>query len=243
MRIADDVYMLELEYDGRTYHPALINCPGGQLLIDSALPMLCGQLISEIGENGFDAANIGELIITHQDFDHIGCLKELKRSFPHISLLCHEAEAKYISGEVKHIKISDLEKRADTLIGDESAWLKQLRSNAEKYCLPADGVLADGQLLPYCGGIEVIYTPGHTPGHICLYLKRSRLLIAGDALNADKGQLLGPSPKFSHDMDMAIGSVKKLASRDIAQIICFHGGLVTNNIRESLENIIEEYSK
>ncbi len=44
--------------------------------------------------------------------------------------------------------------------------------------------LADGQRLDLAGGVRVIFTPGHTPGHIALYLERSRTLIAGDALRA-----------------------------------------------------------
>ena len=57
-----------------------------------------------------------------------------------------------------------------------------------------DMAVADEEVLPYCGGITVIFTPGHTPGHICLYLNQSKILIAGDALVAVHGELRGPNP-------------------------------------------------
>jgi glyoxylase-like metal-dependent hydrolase (beta-lactamase superfamily II) len=50
-----------------------------------------------------------------------------------------------------------------------------------------DEHLEDGDLLDLVGGIRVIFTPGHTPGHLSLYLERPRVLVAGDALTAEGG--------------------------------------------------------
>lgn len=38
----------------------------------------------------------------------------------------------------------------------------------------SDRTIKDGKELSYCGGANIIHTPGHTPGHICLYLKNIR---------------------------------------------------------------------
>jgi glyoxylase-like metal-dependent hydrolase (beta-lactamase superfamily II) len=42
--------------------------------------------------------------------------------------------------------------------------------------------LSDGDVLPVAGGIQVIHTPGHTPGHISLLHSDSGVLITGDAI-------------------------------------------------------------
>lgn len=49
--------------------------------------------------------------------------------------------------------------------------------------LDPDGFLRDGQMIP-CGTlrIEVIHTPGHTPGGVCLYIADHKTLISGDTL-------------------------------------------------------------
>lgn len=62
-------------------------------------------------------------------------------------------------------------------------------------------------------GLEVINTPGHTPGSISVLDTEIGLLIAGDALNGnDAGtEVLGPNPDFSADMGLATDSVRKLA--------------------------------
>jgi glyoxylase-like metal-dependent hydrolase (beta-lactamase superfamily II) len=58
-------------------------------------------------------------------------------------------------------------------------------------------------VLPYCGGITVI----HTPGNVCLYLKKHKILIAGDIFAVNDGQLF-PS-KLSMNLDPAVqGKIK-----------------------------------
>ena len=39
--------------------------------------------------------------------------------------------------------------------------------------------LKHGQVLPYCGGIEVIHVPGHSEGNACYYLASKKAIIAG----------------------------------------------------------------
>ncbi|MHB8917725.1 MAG: MBL fold metallo-hydrolase [Desulfocucumaceae bacterium] len=66
-----------------------------------------------------------------------------------------------------------------------------LKANYQNLKADVGRTVADEEELPYCGGITVIHTPGHTPGHICLYHKQSRTLIAGDALFAEGGLRAG----------------------------------------------------
>jgi len=72
-------------------------------------------------------------------------------------------------------------------------------------------------------------TPGHTPGHVCLYIKSHRLLIAGDQLRVEDGFLVGPAEMYTPDMPTALKSLTKLADFDIDSVICYHGGLYGPN--------------
>jgi glyoxylase-like metal-dependent hydrolase (beta-lactamase superfamily II) len=63
-----------------------------------------------------------------------------------------------------------------------------------------DEHLKGGERLDLAGGTKVIFTPGHTPGHLSLYLERSKVLIAGDALRAQRGSLNGPNPAMTLEM-------------------------------------------
>jgi glyoxylase-like metal-dependent hydrolase (beta-lactamase superfamily II) len=71
-------------------------------------------------------------------------------------------------------------------------------------------------------GLRVIATPGHTPGHVCVFDPAGSLLILGDAMtNMDK--LGGPSPQYTADMAQAHQSVKKLAKLKFERAVFGHG--------------------
>lgn len=59
--------------------------------------------------------------------------------------------------------------------------------------------------------LDIIETPGHTPGHISVLDPVARVLVAGDALNGTDGGVTGANPSFSEDMVLAGDSVMKLA--------------------------------
>jgi glyoxylase-like metal-dependent hydrolase (beta-lactamase superfamily II) len=132
------------------------------------------------------------------------------------------------------------------LMGERLQQLPEhLRAEVERMCknppkTRIDTVLTDGQELPFCGGISVIHTPGHTPGHISLYLRKSRTLIAADALESIHGKLQGPNPHNTPDMITAVQSLKRLLRFPIDRIICYHGGLCDENAEAQLRQLIGE---
>ena len=72
-------------------------------------------------------------------------------------------------------------------------------------------------------GLQVVDTPGHTPGHIAIFDADSRVLVAGDALNSTFDGLTGPTPEFTPDMPTAEESVRKLAALQPQVILVGHG--------------------
>ena len=73
-------------------------------------------------------------------------------------------------------------------------------------------------------GLEIIGTPGHTPGHVAVYDAETRVLVAGDALiGADGDAIAGPSPQFSTDIDLANQSVLALAALPAETVVFGHG--------------------
>lgn len=86
-----------------------------------------------------------------------------------------------------------------------------------------DRTVTHGERLPWCGGIDIVHTPGHTSGHISLYLTASKTLIAGDAVVIEDGRLNIANPQQSWDLKEAIRSVHRLLDYDIERILCYHG--------------------
>lgn len=77
-------------------------------------------------------------------------------------------------------------------------------------------------------GLDVIGTPGHTAGHICLLDSLAGVLVAGDALVGAEGGVISPDPQFSSDHDQALRSVEKLSGFAYEQILFGHGEPVTS---------------
>jgi glyoxylase-like metal-dependent hydrolase (beta-lactamase superfamily II) len=105
-----------------------------------------------------------------------------------------------------------------------------------------DEHLEDGERLDLAGGIRVIFTPGHTPGHLSLYLERPKVLVAGDALTAEEGHLNGPNPPLTLDVGEAARSVRRLAELDVETIVCYHGGVVDEDADGQLHRVVRETS-
>lgn len=86
---------------------------------------------------------------------------------------------------------------------------------------PTEGVaVGDGDSV---AGLEIVETPGHTPGHISVLDSIGGFLITGDALTGADGGLAGPNPGFSEDIDLANASVAKLAGFDYETVLLGHG--------------------
>ena len=63
-----------------------------------------------------------------------------------------------------------------------------------------DVTLHGGDVLDICGGCEVIDTPGHTPGHISLYLPAQGTVVTGDAMVLEQGSPAVANPQFAFDL-------------------------------------------
>ena len=72
--------------------------------------------------------------------------------------------------------------------------------------------------------LEIIETPGHTPGHISVLDSAGGLLVAGDALNGGgESGVVGPNPDFTADLMLANASVVKLAGGEFETVVFGHG--------------------
>jgi glyoxylase-like metal-dependent hydrolase (beta-lactamase superfamily II) len=232
MKIANGVEMLEIEANlslgPGIIHPVFIWDQNEAILVDTGLPGLLPPIREAAGKTGVPFSKLSKIIITHHDLDHVGSLTRiLKESSHKIEVLAHQKEKPYIQGEELPVKMA----RSSTISEEQREKIKLIYNNT------VDRTLSDGEELSCCGGIIMIHTPGHTLGHICLFLKENKILIAGDALNVVNGQLVGPAPQFTFDMDMALNSLKKLAKYDIEKVICYHGGLFTDHANQRIAEL------
>jgi glyoxylase-like metal-dependent hydrolase (beta-lactamase superfamily II) len=100
------------------------------------------------------------ILLTHGHFDHVLAVPQLKAVYD-IPVYLHEAEQE--------------------LLGDPSANLSTWQG--EGFGLKADRFLTDLEVFTLAGfQIQVLHTPGHTPGSCCYYLAGEDALFSGDTL-------------------------------------------------------------
>ncbi len=90
---------------------------------------------------------------------------------------------------------------------------------------PVDITVSDGDNLSWCGGCRVVSTPGHTPGHISLFLEKLRTVVTGDAAALENGTLAIANPAFTLDINQAEISLQKLLTLDADTYVYYHGGV------------------
>lgn len=88
-------------------------------------------------------------------------------------------------------------------------------------------------------GLQIIATPGHTPGHISVLDPVGSLFVAGDALTNQDGNLAGPSPQFTADMAVANESVRKIATFDFGTALFGHGEPIESGASEAIAELAE----
>lgn len=229
MKIAEGLDILELGNEERRMNATLIWDDKNVILIDAGLPGQIENIREEVEKAGVSFDRINKIIITHHDLDHIGSLSSIvKNSKSEIEVLAHSGERPYIEGDKIGIKITP--ERLSSMPDSMKETIKQLKTKVNR-------VVKDEENLPYCGGIDVIYTPGHTPGHICLYLRKYKALVTGDAMNVVNNELIGPNPEYTFDMEEAMESLKKLTKYDIETVICYHGGVFTKGSNERIAKL------
>jgi len=237
MKIAEKIEMLEVKGNNGTIYPVLLHDEQNLVLVDTGFPMQSGDIIRAMEELGFDAKEITGIILTHSDIDHIGGIKDFKKLSNKIQVMAYVDEALYITGDKVPVKLAALE--SGNVPEEKKQWHTMLKQGFAMSHTGIDRTLLDGEILPICGGVEIIATPGHTPGHMCLYCKDGNVLIAGDALNIKDGELIGPRPEMTYDMQLGLESVKKLENYDIDSVISYHGGLYTGDVKTALKEIVD----
>ena len=116
------------------------------------------------------------IVLTHAHGDHIGGVLDLKREYQ-VPVLIHESEEELLN---------DAEKNLSSMIPMKEVAFK------------ADRNLKDGDIIPFGNvKLEVIHTPGHSPGCICL--KSEDDILTGDTLfraSIGRTDLYGSSDKI-----------------------------------------------
>jgi len=202
-------------------------------LIDVGLYGSSTQIVDFIRRLGRSVEEIGLIIITHNHFDHMGGLAEL-RELTRVRVAAHKAGVVNINEELPF--------PGGRGIGRLLRFrpFSSLRQHLTLKPEDVDILLEGGEVLEPLGGLKVIHTPGHSPGSISLFSPGNKLLFVGDALVRSRKSLGLPHKMVSIDRAQAIDSAREMAQLDF-DILCFgHGRPLAGDARARLLKLLEK---
>jgi len=191
----------------------------GLTIIDAGLPRSEKKILKYIADLGKSAGDVKRIILTHSDLDHVGGLAALQKA----------TGARTYASQIE----------ADAIATGKPS--RQIRSSG--FSLPrflfsllspffkakpfqVDEILTEGQSLPFLGGLRVIETPGHTPGHISLFAPKVGVLFCGDSMVTDESGIHGSRPTVTWDEARAKESARKQAELGASIVCSGHGPVV-----------------
>ena len=206
--------------------PAVLCDEENRVLVDCGYVGSLPKIEEALRQNGLTPEEITHIILTHHDHDHMGAAAAFKQKYPDVLILASAGEEPYVSGTKKSLRLEQAERLQSGLPEEEKAF-------GEAFCellrsvepVPVDRALREGELLPFCGGCQVLATPGHTPGHISLWLREFDTIISGDAAAIEQRRPVLPNPRFTIDIKRAEDSMRLLLSHPARYVLCYHGGL------------------
>jgi glyoxylase-like metal-dependent hydrolase (beta-lactamase superfamily II) len=200
----------------------------GLTLIDTGSKNSADKIFKAIEKGGKNPADIKRVILTHCHSDHAGSVAEIKKRLS-IPVWAHQEDAILVEkGVAVRSPMHITPGLVHWLI--YNIFIKRAASTIET--VKVDEYLKDNDCLPIAGGVQVIHTPGHSAGHIALFVKNESVLIAGD-LCANMGGLQVST--VNEDRALGIKSILKAASFDFNTAVFGHGARLTTSANIKLK--------
>jgi glyoxylase-like metal-dependent hydrolase (beta-lactamase superfamily II) len=154
------------------------------------------------------------VVLTHGHADHITGVAVLRENFPDIKVCIHKLDSEMLTG--KQFNLSEL-------------------AGVRFSTTPAELVLESGDVIEEAGiKLEVLHTPGHTPGGTCLYSKDDGIIFTGDTLFAGS---VGRTDFTGGDMTQLIKAIReKLLTLPDETVVYTGHGPVTTIAQEKTNN-------
>ena len=194
---------------------------GSLTLVDAGLKRAEKRVLAALAQLGKAPQDVQRILLTHAHPDHAGGLAGAKRATG-AQVVAHERDAIYLQrGKAPELDRSQLSAR--------------LLSRAPRRFgkVEVDQTVQDGELLPVGGGLRIVHTPGHSPGHVSLLHEPSGVLITGDALFNLRGLRYSPA-SFCTDVRLSRETADRLADLDYTTVAFTHGAHISDGAREAV---------
>lgn len=227
---------------GNSLFPVILRHQKEMILADGGYAGFLPLIETAAAQKGISLQQLTGAIITHHDIDHMGVHFELKQKYPSVKIYSYYTEAAYIDGTKKSLRLQQAEDLLPTIPAEyQASALEFIDLLKTMQPVSVDAVWQADEEISFLPGIQVLHTPGHMPGHISLYHTSSQILVAADAIVIEEGELAIANPQFTLDLPVAIQTIHRLAKLPVKKLICYHGGVLEENVTAQLHKLQARY--
>ena len=232
-QIAPGVYSMKQNKGGHV-HAFLLDDGAELTLIDTLFDTDARQILDRIKSIGYEIQDLKHIVLTHGHRSHIGGLATLKR-LSDATVHAHEWEADIIAGERPAQPVTIIPMRPlSTYWRVYYLQFGAALGRGKHPPCPVDRLLEDGDTV---GPVRVLYTPGHTPGHLAFWWEERRVLFAGDAI-ATYPVFEAGWPAFNLNPTRQRTSVRRMAEMEPDVLAVGHGEPITGGAAECLRSLV-----
>lgn len=212
---------------------AIVDPDGSVTLIDCGTKQASKAIVRGLCQINKSLADVQRIVLTHAHHDHAGSAEFVRNGAGLDGVAAHEQDAEFI-------------RHGASASGDATALGYRLfaRNGLAGFApVSVSHELRDGDTVPVAGGLQVIHTPGHTPGHISLLHHASQTLITGDAIFNLKLRMTWPIAFACTSAAMNKVSAAKLADAEYATAAFTHGPVIRDQARERVREFVRQRLK
>ena len=207
---------------------AFVDDDGSVTLVDCGLKRAPAKIVSALASIGKHPRDVQRIVLTHAHFDHAGGASRMVDETAAVGVDVHSDDAEYV--------------RTGTRVpGDTVSTSGRIFARApwgDFQATPVSAELADGQVLDVAGGLRILHTPGHTPGHISLLHPASGVLITGDSIFNMNSRMSWPTKVFCTSFRQNVETAHALGEVDYAIAAFTHGPEIRDNAREQVRGFL-----
>ena len=178
---------------------------------------------------GLPGLRVAYIVLTHHHFDHSGGAHALREATG-ARVVMHREEAPLLEAAAREETPSDME--APEEMREARQRLRRWRQEAAR---GRPDILVDDndRLRVGAASLRIVHAPGHTAGHVCVFLEEERVLFSGDNVLGMGTTAIAPPPHG--DMVQYLASLRKMQGLDAALLCPGHGPVVKEPNRKIQE--------
>ncbi len=207
------------------------------------------SLQKQLTEIGIDFKDISQIIATHAHADHYGLTGRL-RQLSQAKISLHYLEKNLLA--LRHQNMDEFLRQTEQWLhsngvpADELATLRTASAEMKGFTAPPlpDTTLRGGEIISVgVFNFQVLWTPGHSPGHVCLYESTQKILFAGDhVLPIITPNVSLQTQSSVHPLGDFLNSLNTVKQLDVNLVLPAHEHLFTD-LPARVDEIIQHHQQ